>query len=363
MIICALYVSKTMGAKVNDDPKENEARKHFKDFNFENINKQSISISILTIYASAWEAILENNYGKPIDKSDKGNGKKYTIDSYLRSNQPSGTLYVTIWNKPKQPRSTILENCNMKMNIDFLNEKIPELFEEVLRIKTIDDGNDVIEIVEKQSTKKLETKSGPRNPTGKPIVKCEECSFKSSLLQMKMHMRRTHGPKPKKSTKRLSNFTPVVKAAKRAKSTIVNNDGIVDTDGCFLVNETLNGKQVTTMNAEGIVVGIMDRLIDESSVVMDDSIVTRKVNATILSEDMSVSGLSDSEELLLENKTCDKCDFTAANEDFLEKHMDECHSMKTGLALNEEISNAPSFGKPLALYLTNVRLQTQQLEL
>ena len=49
-----------------------------------------------------------------------------------------------------------------------------------------------------------------------------------------------------------------------------------------------------------------------------------------LSEDMSVSGLSDSEELLLENKTCDKCDFIDADEDVLEKHMDEFHNMKKG---------------------------------
>ena len=72
---------------------------------------------------------------------------------------------------------------------------------------------------------------------------------------MKMHMRRIHGPKPKKSAKRLSHFTPVVKAAKRPKSAIFNIEGIVDDDGSFLLDETLNGKQVTTMNAEGIVVG------------------------------------------------------------------------------------------------------------
>ena len=81
-----------------------------------------------------------------MDKSDKGNGKKYTA-SYQCPNQPTGTIYVTIWNKPKQPRSTILiqaEKCNMQMNIDFLNTQIPELFEEVLKQKTfsiVDNSN------------------------------------------------------------------------------------------------------------------------------------------------------------------------------------------------------------------------------
>ena len=53
-----------MTAEVVDDPEEEKARKHLTDFNWENINKQSISISILTMHASAWEVILENNYGK-----------------------------------------------------------------------------------------------------------------------------------------------------------------------------------------------------------------------------------------------------------------------------------------------------------
>ena len=89
---------------------------------------------------------MEKNYGKPVDKSDKGNGKKYTA-SYQCPNQPTGTIYVTIWNKPKQPRSTILiqaEKCKMQMNIDFLNTQIPELFEEVLKQKAfsiVDNSN------------------------------------------------------------------------------------------------------------------------------------------------------------------------------------------------------------------------------
>ena len=195
-----------MGSEVKDDPEEHEARRNFKDFNFENINKQSISISILTIHAAAWEIILETNYGKPVDKSDKGNGKKYTVVSYVDPNQCSGTVYITIWNKPKQLRSTILiqaENCNMQMNMDFLYRKIPELFEDVLKVRILDDDNHSISYVEK----------GP----AKPLVKCEKCKYKSTLMQMKMHMKAVHGNKPVKASKRLRN-TPLSKSAKRPKS-------------------------------------------------------------------------------------------------------------------------------------------------
>ena len=72
-----------------------------------------------------------------------------------------------------------------------------------------------------------------------------------------------------------------------------------------------------------------------------------------LMEDMSVCGLSDNEEILLENKSCGDCDFIAAEENLLEKHMVGCHTMKSGLTLNEEVSNTPSFVKPLALYKCN----------
>ena len=71
-------------------------------------------------------------------------------------------------------------------------------------------------------------------------------------------------------------------------------------------------------------------------------------------EDMSVSGLSDDEELLMENKLCEHCDFIASGEDVLKKHMDELHIKTPDLALNEEVLDTPTFVKPLALYKCNI---------
>ena len=51
----------------------------------------------------------------------------------------------------------------------------------------------------------------------KPGVKCEQCKFKSSLIQMKMHMRTVHGARPTKSQKRMTEFTPIVKPTKRVR--------------------------------------------------------------------------------------------------------------------------------------------------
>ena len=182
-----------MDSESVDDPEEIEARRHFKNFNWENINKQSISISILTTHAPAWELILEKNYGKPIDKSEKGNGKKFTVLSYHGQSQPAGTVYVTIWNKTKQPRSTILiqaENCNMQMNIDFLNEKLPEMFEEVIKVETFsivgdDYAQDTATIGKKKSSRKT-------------MLRCDKCQVKATPMGMKMHLKVAHTGKSKK---------------------------------------------------------------------------------------------------------------------------------------------------------------------
>ena len=49
----------------------------------------------------------------------------------------------------------------------------------------------------------------------KPHVKCEQCKFTSSTIQMKMHIKTVHSTKPRKVSKRLPNFTPMLKPSKK----------------------------------------------------------------------------------------------------------------------------------------------------
>ena len=56
------------------------------------------------------------------------------------------------------------------------------------------------------------------NPSGRPVVKCDKCRFKSNMIQMKLHIKNVHVVKPKKATKRLPVFTPMAKESKRCKS-------------------------------------------------------------------------------------------------------------------------------------------------
>ena len=78
----------------------------------------------------------------------------------------------------------------------------------------------------------------------KPDVKCEKCKYKSTMIQMKMHMKTVHGNKPVRASKRLPNFTPLVKRAKRSKPDehILNCEGIVDDNSILLMENSFGGK-------------------------------------------------------------------------------------------------------------------------
>ena len=77
----------------------------------------------------------------------------------------------------------------------------------------------------------------------KPLVKCDQCRFKSNMMQMKMHIRNVHEIKQRKASKRLPVFTPIAKPSKKSKSCFdpkfdinINTEGIND-ESIFLVSD------------------------------------------------------------------------------------------------------------------------------
>ena len=88
----------------------------------------------------------------------------------------------------------------------------------------------------------------------KPVVKCDECKFKTTMIQTKMHMKAVHGTsRPKRASKRLlPNFTPEIKPSKRSKKvkplnmdTMINSEvSIEDDNSILLVDDTFSGKSM-----------------------------------------------------------------------------------------------------------------------
>ena len=83
----------------------------------------------------------------------------------------------------------------------------------------------------------------------KPDVKCDKCQFKSSLLQMKMHMKTVHGPRPARASKRLLDFTPNVAKRSKTDNVFINSEGIFN-DSIFLMEESINDVSIKVMEEE-----------------------------------------------------------------------------------------------------------------
>ena len=123
-------VGKFIEDMVTDDVNDEEeltARDHFKQFNFSNVNKNSITMMIFSMHAGSWEQILTEVYGPPIDNSATKNGKKWTLKVYKTENKV-GSVFIQIWNKYPQEKSTMLiqaEKCYLSLSINFFQNEIP----------------------------------------------------------------------------------------------------------------------------------------------------------------------------------------------------------------------------------------------
>ena len=132
-------------------------------------------------------------------------------------------------------------------------------------------------------------KGKPKAP-GKALVKCDKCRFKSSMIQMKMHIKNIHTKKPERASKRLMAFTPQVKQYKRSKS-----EAVPEEDLSFLLvpnDPTDDGGAVLEEEA-------MEETMEE------EKALTKIPNIDVV-------------DIL----TCSKCDFDTESALDLQKHVD-----------------------------------------
>ena len=87
-------------------------------------------------------------------------------------------------------------------------------------------------------------------------VKCAQCKFKSTLMQMKMRLKTVHGSRPVRASKRFKTFTPSVRELKKPKP--INNmscEATVDNDWKWLKihlrkEKSLKGKKKSVGRGE-----------------------------------------------------------------------------------------------------------------
>ena len=165
-----------------NDEEEEKARDLFQQFNFSNVNKNSISMLIYTIHVQGWERTLTEKYGVPNDNSATRNGKKWTIKSFEASNK-IGSVFIQIWNKYPQERSTMLiqaEKCFLSLSISFFQQEIPKLFQEVLKHQAHSVGI-------KSNIQESQL------PSNKSEIHCKKCQINfSSVIQLNSHNLNMH---------------------------------------------------------------------------------------------------------------------------------------------------------------------------
>ena len=241
--LVALYKKLKEIFKEKDDPKDKEIsddddseekffRDNFEMFNFPNENKGSFTVGIEDDLADIWQHCLQDLLGKPkVNINDKGT----ECDRSWKFPYKSVELTLHIYNNPKNKKGSkiMIQGKGQSLLFSYVFEELPKIYKDVCERKP----------------KRLEHNK-KKERTG---VKCEQCKYTSSLIQMKMHMKRVHAPSKKRILKRLPNFTPRVEEPKKLRhdgmNIMMNAEGVMEDDSILLLDDTFSGKDnVETLN-------------------------------------------------------------------------------------------------------------------
>ena len=164
----SLFILKNTNNNENDE-EENLIRKEFESMNVMTMNQNSVRLSIPKNHAPFWRQVFQNKFGFPNDQSATDNGEQFKTKTGVS---------ITLWEKKKASRSTILISGPKSMYLSFVNEGITKLFEEVLQkasqSKTPENG--------------MKYKINSTNKTSN----CSLCNFSGNKTRLKVHMKAAH---------------------------------------------------------------------------------------------------------------------------------------------------------------------------
>ena len=179
------------------DEEETNAREIFKRYNFSKENTDSITISILTKMVKHWEAVLNEKFGEPIDRTEEvagnNNGKQWIDQAFKdETEQDTSKVFITMWRKEKKDKSTILIQCEHSkqfLNVAYVTNVIPLIYAEAVNnMKKSDKAKAVTSSprVTRTSAKKVGT-----------LFACKICEFETKNVgKLNIHMKEFHMKKP-----------------------------------------------------------------------------------------------------------------------------------------------------------------------
>ena len=136
--------------------------------------------------------------GNPtIKKNLKGTetDRYWKVDNYMNTEI---TVHLYIRPKNKKGSKSLVQGAKQLIICSYVFNILPEIYNKVFESKR----------------KALEC---PEKSGSKTMVKCDDCNFKSTIIQMKLHIKNIHNRKALKTSKRASILTPLPNPEKRSK--------------------------------------------------------------------------------------------------------------------------------------------------
>ena len=177
---------------------------NFHAFNFPYENQGSFTVNIEDSLADTWQECITLLLGEPkvVVNSHGTECDRHWKVSY--GNERRIDITIHIYNNPKNKKGSklMLQGSIQSLICAYVFNELPRIYKHVRLTKP----------------KPLEDKQKKKQSTpGKAMVKCDQCRFKSTMLQMKMHIKNIHSKKPTRASKRLPVCTPGSKPPKRSK--------------------------------------------------------------------------------------------------------------------------------------------------
>ena len=261
-------------AEADSDDNERSFDDNFEKFNIPQENKGSFTVFIENSLAQAWQDCLISILGEPkvvINSNGVECDRSWKV-SYTQQKTIDITIHIYKNPKNKTGSKLMLQGSIQSMICSYVFNELPKIYKMVceMRPKFLEDR----QVKGKQ----------------KALVKCEQCSFKSSMIHMKMHIKNIHSKKPVRASKRLLAFTPKVKPAKRSKPEAISEDV------SFLM--------------------VTDNKVGVDVITLEENFRDTKVEAQkqVIAVNMDVVDIL----------SCCKCDYETEDEDDLQRHVVNC---------------------------------------
>ena len=186
---------------LNDD----DQRFFDENFNFPFENKGSFTVKIEDSLADVWQECISQLLGDPkvkIKPQGTECDRLWKVE-YGHERKIDITIHIYIRPKNKKGSKLMLQGSIQSLICSYVFTELPKIYKRVCELKP--------KQLEEDKLKKQKT------PGKQMMVKCDQCRFKSNMIQMKMHLKNVHAKKPTRASKRLPVFTPVSKPSKRCK--------------------------------------------------------------------------------------------------------------------------------------------------